>query len=87
MISIRKCENGTTGRLNIALKEGVDVAAFITRHGLKPERNFDYINMFAGRFDEATIKILQQSPDVVYIEEDPIAYLCGTPRSKAAEAK
>ncbi|KAF8870558.1 hypothetical protein BD779DRAFT_1575042 [Infundibulicybe gibba] len=86
MIEIQTYPGETTGVLNVELREGVNVADFIARYNLKPEFDFSYHNMFGGRFDQATVKVLQNSPDVVYMEEDPVMYACAAP-SKAAEAK
>ncbi|KAF8871819.1 hypothetical protein BD779DRAFT_1680088 [Infundibulicybe gibba] len=86
MIEITRHKGETSGRLHIELKEGVSVAAFIARYNLKPESVFSYINMFSGRFDQATVEALQRSPDVVYMEEDAIVYACAA-LSKPTEAR
>ncbi|KAF8870556.1 hypothetical protein BD779DRAFT_1680988 [Infundibulicybe gibba] len=78
MIEITTHQGETSGRLHIELKEGVGVA--------KPESVFSYINMFSGRFDQATVEALQRSPDVVYIEEDAVVYACAA-QSKPTEAR
>ncbi|KAF8871816.1 hypothetical protein BD779DRAFT_1680085 [Infundibulicybe gibba] len=90
MIEIQTYPGETTGVTNVELRKGVDVAAFIARHGLKPKFDFSDKNMFGGistgQFNQATIEFLQKSPDVVYMEEDPVMYACAA-QSKQTEAR
>ncbi|KAF8873941.1 hypothetical protein BD779DRAFT_1568349 [Infundibulicybe gibba] len=57
--------------------KGVDMMAFIAKHKLEPELTCSLINIFNGTFDEATVTMLQNSPDVAFIAEDPVMHSLG----------
>ncbi|KAF8870553.1 hypothetical protein BD779DRAFT_1579481 [Infundibulicybe gibba] len=75
MITIQTYDCETTGSHGVILKPHVDKEAFLSRHNITPSSNFNVINAFFGRFDQATIELLRASPDVKSISEDPIVSL------------
>lgn len=72
--SVEAYNGEKTGRMIVQVKQGISSRKLVKSLGLRLSHEYEYLNSFAGQFDEATLNAIRASPDVESIAEDGIMY-------------